>query len=586
MHARRSMVAVFALLLVSGSSVVVVTGDMAAVTPSNSSDAVPDDGPAYGVNNSTFQRLWSEDVDNGNLSVDDFGDTNVSSRAVFAHRLARSTDIPFARPPQAASAWNSGDFGDYTSGGRSESVHPASASLDDGVYIKDAYVSIFAVQPSTILHQTNGTTHYVAPDGQVRALSDYRVAVPQDDQNGSHRERWSIDQTRIESVNLSAGGRTLDTGSGHQSTLQYSTLSGEPQLTVEANITVTLRHVTLDCPDWNSSISSCDGDWTRNVETPKASKTVSTSQPIVVNRLSDITGKRVQFEAHEDRVGGVVHPNTEWATVTVDGDVRARSTWWFYTAGKSGWQTMVASTATDTTRATSSVRPVQIHAFPSQQAPYVPTELTDDGKRPLAIAETWGTEQAGPSLPSNIDLESADPYVNADSIAVSSTTLNESAFGEITVYGIVRGQSRTVSLPEQQTVRETNLTLTVTDANATHAVVRATVTENTTGATVTTGRVTISNQTTALNSSGMAVITISKPGTLVRGQFHSAAWWQTDRPYAASEDVAKTPANYPDLKSLIQLVVVTILWFIPVAVLIFGFDYMSGGELLGLTNRT
>jgi len=529
MHARRSMVAVFALLLVSGSSVVVVTGDMAAVTPSNSSDAVPDDGPAYGVNNSTFQRLWSEDVDNGNLSVDDFGDANVSSRAEFAHRLARSTDIPFARPPQAASAWNSGDFGDYTPGGRSESVHPASASLDDGVYIKDAYVSIFAVQPSTILHQTNGTTHYVAPDGQVRALSDYRVAVPQDDQNGSHRERWSIDQTRIESVNLSAGGRTLDTGSGHQSTLQYSNLSGEPQLTVEANITVTLRHVTLDCPDWNSSISSCDGDWTRNVETPKASKTVSTAQSVVVNRLSNTTGKRVRSESNENRVGSVVHPNTEWSTINIDGDVRARSTWWFYTAGKSGWQTVVRSTATDTTRATSTVRPVQIHAFPSQQAPYVPTELTDDGKRPLAIAETWGTEQAGPSLP---------------------------------------------------------FTLTVTDANATHAVVRATVTENTTGATVTTGRVTISNQTTALNSSGMAVITISKPGTLVRGQFHSAEWWRTDRPYAASTDIAKTPANYPDLQTLIQLVVVTILWFIPVTVLVFGFDYMSGGALLGLSNRT
>jgi hypothetical protein len=247
---------------------------------------------------------------------------------------------------------------------------------------------------------------------------------------------------------------------------------------------------------------------------------------------------------------------------------------------------VVRSTATDTTRATSSVRPVQIHAFPSQQAPYVPTELTDDGKRPLAIAETWGTEQAGPSLPSNIDLESADPYVNADSIAVSSTTLDESAFREITVYGIVRGQSRTVPLPEQQTVRETNLTLTVTDANATHAVVRAMVTENATDDTVTTGRVTIGNQTTALNSSGMAVITVSNPVIVVRGQYTSAAWWRTDQPYAASTDIAKTPANYPDLQTLIQLVVVTILWFIPVAVLVFGFDYMSGGELLGLTNRT
>ena len=585
MDSLRTIVAVFALF-VSSSTVVVVAGGMATVASSDSGSAIPNDGPDYGVNNSTFQRLWSEDEDNGNLSADDFADGNVSSRAEFAHRLARSTDVPFARPPQVTEDWNSGDFGDYSPGDRDSSIHPESATLEDGVYIKDAYVSIFATQPSTILHQGNETTQYVAPDGQIRVLSDYRVAVPQGDQNGSQREQWSIDRTSIESVEFSADGRTIDTGSGHQAMLQYTDLSGSPQLTVEANITVTLRHVTLDCPDWNSSISNCDGNWNRDVETPEASKTVSTSQAVVVNQLSGISGNRVQFEAHENQVGAVVHPNTEWSTIRVDGDVRARSNWWFYTAGRSGWQMMVTSTATNTSRAESSVRPVQVHAFPSQQAPYVPTEPTDDGKQPLAIEETWGTEQSGPSLPANIDLESANPYVNADSIALSSSTLDESAFREVTVYGIVRGQSRTVSLSELQTVHETNLTLTVTEANATHAVVRATATENSTDDVVTTGRVTIGNQTTALNSSGMAVATISNPSLIVHGQYQSAAWWRTDQPYAASEDVAKTPANFPEFQTLIQLVVVTILWFIPVTVLVFGFDYMSGGALLGLTNRS
>nr|WP_232820549.1 hypothetical protein [Halorussus litoreus] len=559
---------------------------MDAITSPDSGDAVPNDGPAYGVNNSTFQRLWSEDVDNGTLSADDFDNGTASSRAEFAHRLARSTDIPFARPPQAPDDWNTGDFGDYNPGGRHSSVHPSGASLEDGAYIKDAYVSIFATQPSTILHQTNGTTQYVAPDGQVRALSDYRIAVPEDDQNGSHRERWSIDRTRVESVTLSADRQSIDSGSGHQATLQFTNLSGSTQLTVEATITVTLRHVTLNCSDWNTSVSSCGGDWNREVETREASKTVSTSQTVVVNRLSDIAGNRVQFEANEDRVGAVIHPNTEWSTITVEDDIQARSNWWFYTAGKSGWQTVVTSTATNTSRAISLVRPVQIHAFPSQQAPYVPTDLTDHGERPLAIEETWGTEQAGPSLPPNIDLESADSYVNADSIAVSSTTLDKTDLQEVTVHGIVRGQSRTVSLSEQQTVRETNLSLTVTDANATHAVVRATVTETATGDAVTTGRVIIENQTAVLNNSGMAVITISNPAIIVRGQYASAPWWRTDQPYATSEDVAKTPADFPDLQSLIQLAVVTMLWFIPLAALVFGFNYMSDGALLGLSNQS
>jgi len=135
MSARRSMATVLALLLVSGTAGIVAAEGLSAVTPPDSGDAVPaDDGPAYGVNNSTFQRLWSDDVDNGNLSVDDFDDANVSSRAEFAHRLARSTDVLFARPPQATSNWNSGDFGDYSPGGRRESVHPTGASLEDGVH--------------------------------------------------------------------------------------------------------------------------------------------------------------------------------------------------------------------------------------------------------------------------------------------------------------------------------------------------------------------------------------------------------------------------------------------------------------------
>jgi hypothetical protein len=98
--------------------------------------------------------------------------------------------------------------------------------------------------------------------------------------------------------------------------------------------------------------------------------------------------------------------------------------------------------------------------------------------------------------------------------------------------------------------------------------------------------VAIRNQTAALNSSGMATIMLSNPGALVRGQYQPSQWWRTDRPYAAAVDVAKTPGNYPDFQTLVQLVVVTILWFIPLAVLVFGFDYMSDGALLGLSNRT
>lgn len=566
-------------LLASATSLSLVNA--APMPPANNS-TVPADGPAYGVNNSTFQRLWSEDTDNGELSIDDIGG-HISSRPEFALRLAQSTDIPFSHPPAAVGTWNRGDFGDYTSGDRDASVHPEGADLVDGLYIEDAFVSIYAVQPSTIRHHGNGPTHTIAPDGHVRSISDYRVVVPDDDRRGPTRERWSVMRTRIDPVVLFADGRRIDRGKGHQATLRYTELSAATQLTVEANITVRLRHATLECPDWNASTTTCDGDWQREVETPEVSKTVSTSQPVTVSRLTGISGKRVQFEARKDRAGAVIHSNTEWATITIAGAVRARSNWWFYTAGRPGWQTMVTSTADGRSRAPSSVRPVQTHAYPAQEAVYVPTESTGV-TAPLVIEKVWGSHYPGPSLPSTIDLEPADPYRNADSLAVTSTTHTQSAFQEVTVSSIVHGHSRTVTLSEQQTVRETNLTLTVTDANATRAIIRATVTETTTGDAVTTGRVTAGNQTAPLNSTGMAVLTVAKPRFVVRGRYEPVAWWRTDRPYAASEAVTKLPTDFPDPRTFIQLVVVTGLWFVPLAVLTVGLDYMSGGALLGLTS--
>jgi len=49
---------------------------------------------------------------------------------------------------------------------------------------------------------------------------------------------------------------------------------------------------------------------------------------------------------------------------------------------------MVTNTATNVVAGDIIGAPVQTHAFPSRQAPYVPTDLTDDGERPLAIEET------------------------------------------------------------------------------------------------------------------------------------------------------------------------------------------------------
>jgi hypothetical protein len=145
---RTIAVLVGALLVCSTASAVMGTASVATANESEHATTIPDDGPAYGVNSSDFYRLWSNDVDDDGLSEDDFEEGEVDPRESAERALARSTDIPFEHPPKAAEDWTRGDVQDYNPGGTESSVAPAEAELTDGYYIKDAFVSVAAVQPA------------------------------------------------------------------------------------------------------------------------------------------------------------------------------------------------------------------------------------------------------------------------------------------------------------------------------------------------------------------------------------------------------------------------------------------------------
>ncbi|WP_449406421.1 hypothetical protein [Natrinema pallidum] len=216
----------------------------------------------------------------------------------------------------------------------------------------------------------------------------------------------------------------------------------------------------------------------------------------------------------------------------------------------------------------------------------MPSKATEDAEPPLVIEEAWGSKHAGPSLSSEIAIPTVDNYTNATSIAVRSETLPAATFDEVTVHGIVRGQSETISVTDNGTVRDTTLELTVLESNSSGTLVQATVTETTTGDPVTTGRVDVGNQSAALNASGMAVLELEKrPSSLIDGQYVPADWWRADQLYSAAEDRATVPPNYPKFQKLVQLFLVTLLWFLPVALAVYGFDYLTDGAVLGLRDH-
>ncbi|AGB17384.1 hypothetical protein Halru_2813 [Halovivax ruber XH-70] len=583
---RTAVVLIGALLVCSSVSLAIGGTPVAAPNENVSETTLPEDGPAYGVNSSDFYKLWSDDVDDAEIPEDALEDRENVSQEEFERALAESTDIPFEQPPAAPEIWNRGDLSDYNPGGSGASVAPSNAQLTDGAYIKDAFVSIGAIQSSTILHDTNETdpTQYIAPDGEVLAVTDYRVAIPDDREDEKREEEWSLVDTSLESVTLKANGETLSEADAHRSVLEYSDLSGSVNLSVETTISASLNVDKEICTDWNVTGGTCD-EWSSIDDEIAVEQTVSDSRSVVVNELSNLSGNRVEFEAVPGQVGAVVNPDTEWSTITVDEDAQTRSNWWFYTAGTPGWNELVTHEADGSTTSPSSVRPVEVHAFPSEVAPYV-SGTTADGSASMQIEEVWGEERTGPTLPSNIDLEPASPYSNADSVAFSSETIDAAALDEVTVDGIVRGQSETISLGRSQTVREATLSLTVQESNSSSATVQATVVDASTDEPVTAGQVKIGNQSVPLDASGEATITVSNPEHIVRGEYVPGKWWQTDHAYSSAEDTTIVRGDTFDFKAFVDLVVVTLLWFLPLSLLVFGLDYVTDGELVGLERNS
>ncbi len=557
-------------------------------SPDPNNTTKPADGPAYGVNNSTFQRLWSADTDQPNLTRNAFDSWNIS-RPEFFRRLAMTTDVPFDRPPEAVEAWNSGDLQDFTPGNNTQSVHPDGVTLRNSEFIRDAYVATYAVQPSTILHQSNGTTHYIAPEGDVLTTADYRVRTPDDDPIGPVQRTWDISEARIERVVLKTDNETQDAGAGHTTTLHYSGMTGSPTLTVQAEVVVEVEEIIRTCDDFNGSTRRCDSSWNITVEEHSDNVTVTSRREVRVNDLSDATIERVEFDAEPERTGAILLPENMWARMTIDenGGTGVRNTYVYYTAGKENWHELTTSTAIWNESHRSSVRPLQVHAFPRPSGARVTDGLQPNWSQPrLGIDHRSATQLSAPTVPDTFHINSGEPYPTTTRLAVSSIELAADDFEQVTVHGIVRSHSRTVSAETTRTVRATNVSVTILESNATEATLQVRVRENATGAPVTTGDVQVGSASASLSGSGVAIVTVSNPPNLVEARYEPAAWWNTTQPYASSSEVEQLPLTFPSFEDLISLAVVTVLWFIPVGILLFGVDYASDGALLGIHETT
>ena len=467
-------------------------------------------------------------------------------------QLATCTDLTYDAPPAHAATWTADAFPALTPGGRNVSVHPPHAERESAGPIADAHVTLFAIHPATRVHlDPTATRQYIAPNGTVRALIDYRVG-------GTDQNRSVIDH-EVRSIRLRIGDEQVATTTGtHTPALSYTTSRGGQQpLTVTAEIAVTTAT--------NGSRA--------NVTTQTV--TVTDTRSVWVHTLAP----DAYTATYPDGVSGLaVYQAQPWhgLTLTANKTHRVRGVWRYYTARDTRWDSLRATRATGTEELATSVAPLGVVAFPSRIGPRAAP--VRDGPTLTAV---WGVTTPPPAsrFHENVSVGVvADEYTRSYGLAVRSDRVDPEA---MRLHGIVRGVSAPLAsvTPSERPIRRPELSVQLTEATASTATLRVTLTDpvtdqpirpshsNVTAPIVADpppGRLWLNGEPVTLDSNGTATRTVAEPG-LYTVRFEPASWRATTPAYvAASDSVRWHPLG--TLAGWLQLVE-TVLWgAVPVVV--------------------
>lgn len=493
---------------------VLVTGSVRAAPPRPGTEG-------NGLSENESATLWSRDAD-VYLSQTEYRQRYDENRTVI-HQVANGTDLTFTRPPATAATWTRQDFKDLDAGGSATSIHPPSASLEDGVFIKDAHATIFAVQPSTRGHLESGDTPlYIAPNGSMYGFIDYRVQVP----NSTESTSWVLVDSEIESIRLKSGSELVaETDGTHTPTIEYQLDNIRSiELTLEAEINVRLQYTTPD------------GITYRN-----ESRNVSDSIPVEVYDLS-ASGYFAEYPNGD--AGVAIFQSRPWQgyTLTADGNATVRGVWRFYTARNPNWDTLVRSDQTGSSTVESDAIPVYVHAYPSRIGPR--TQPVRDGPE---IIDTWGINRSSPAntIGENVNIDIVNQsYATTHGVAVRTETLDREA---LQVTGIVRRVNASIAEPDAKSrrqLRRSNLAIEIVQRTQSRATLRIELRDNQTGEPIAlddsrqhpiggaarSGFITIADQRVKTNESGVALVTIDEPG-IYTARYHPGSWLGHDPAY-------------------------------------------------------
>jgi hypothetical protein len=456
-------------------------------------------------------------------------------------QVATCTDLTYAAPPGHAARMTAASFATLAPGNATTSVSPPGANRTTRGLIADAHATLYAVHPATRVHLIpTESRQYIAPNGTVRALVDYRVRAPAGNR--------SIVAHEVQTVRVLIGDEQVGTATDTQTpVINYSTTAAREQpLTVTAEIAVT--------------VDTADNRTTQTV-------TVSETRAVWIYRLRP----EAYTAAYPDGDTGLaVYQGPPWhgVTLTANGTHRVRGVWRYYTARAVRWDQLVVSRAAGTTRRAAPGQSLEVVAFPAQIGPRaVPVR---DGP---TLTDVWGVERASPArgLHPNVSVSViTESYTRTFGIAVRNASVTPD---QVRVHGIVRGVTAPLQsvTPTERPLRRPNLTVKTVATSASSATIQIALRDPQTGDPLSldgpppspieddgpAGTLRLNGEPVELDYAGTTTVTVTEPG-LYTVEFEPASWRTTSPAYvAASESVRWHPLG--TVGGWLQLVE-TLLW--------------------------
>jgi hypothetical protein len=404
---------------------------------------------------------------------------------------------------------------------------------------------------------------YIGPNGTVRALVDYRVVAPDDDEQArpnATRRVYRIRDHGVESVRLTAvrDGEpiALDEATGQTPTLEYDLTAragGPITLQVEADITVTVRRYRerAVCRPWaNRTVCSWE-----TTDSALLTETLTVRDGIDADLYQlNVSASTVAYP-DGDR-GVAAFASAPWQGLSVEGgaDPEVRGVWRFYTARDPAWDELdVWSDGERDSRATTRAeRPVVVHAYPSRIGPRVTDPAT------LELVQVWGIEQPSPesAMDPNVNVGVVtEPYTASYGVAtrIDVPASNRTDLQTVVVTGIVSGVE-TESVTTTASVRDLRasaLSATVLDESTDSIRVRLELTDATDGTPIGLDRgvddprydriagpdrdgvIEIAGQSVQTNDTGVVIVALPEAG-VYEARYEPGSWLTHDPAYTVS----------------------------------------------------